>query len=227
MMPKWGCGGISVMAALILWAGQAGAQDAAIGRISYGDTVEPGAAICTGALVAPDLVLTARHCLESVQATPATVRFAAGFAQGQSAALGQGAEVILSADPVTADRANDVALLRLKAPIAAEVVTPLPMADPALPCWLPQFSMIAYRRDAPERAERQARCALLATLPGILALSCPVVSGNSGAPILAWDGTDWQILAVMVASSTGGQAHSLAAVLPLDLLARIKAPVLP
>ena len=91
MKPKRAFGAISGLAWLILCAGQLAAEMAplAIGRISYGDTIEPGAAICTGALVAPDLVLTARHCLESLQASPARVRFAAGLADGQSAALGQ------------------------------------------------------------------------------------------------------------------------------------------
>ena len=146
-----------VAALLIVMAGRAVAQDApaAIGRISYGDTLQPGAAICTGVLVAPDLVLTARHCLEGSQKTPETVHFAAGFAQGQSAALGRGAEVILSGAAVSQERANDAALLRLTAPMAAGTVAPLSLADPAFPCWPPQFSVIAYRRDAPARAERQ------------------------------------------------------------------------
>ena len=216
-------------ALLILVAGHAAAQDAplAIGRISYGDTLRPGAAICTGVLVAPDLVLTARHCLEGFGATPATVHFAAGFAERQRAALGQGAEVILPEAAVTTNRANDVALLRLKAPMAADLLTPLSQADPALRKWLPLFSVIAYRRDAPEPTVRRDDCKLLTTLPGILALSCPVVSGNSGAPVLAWDGTDWRIIGVMVASTNGGQVQSLAAIVPPDLRARMQAATQP
>lgn len=172
----------------ILMAGQGGAQEAplAVGRISYGDALASGGAICTGVLVAPDLVLTAGHCLASAKGTPGTVRFAAGFDEGRSIALRQGAEVILSKAEVSKTRANDVALLRLDTPIAADLVTPLPLADPALARLLPQFSVIAYRRDAPDRAERQDDCVLRATLPDVLALSCPVVSGNSGAPALAW-----------------------------------------
>ena len=129
--------------------------------------------------------------------------------------------MILSAAPVAANRANDVALLRLKTPITT--VVPLPLADPAFPCWVPQFSIIAYRRAAPERAARQDNCGLLARGRGVLALSCQVVSGNSGAPVLAWDGSGWQGLAVMVAAMSGSQGQALAAVVPQDLLARIKA----
>lgn len=214
---------------LMLVAEQSPAQEAplAIGRISYGDAPAAGAAICTGALVAPDLVLTAGHCLQDAGSAPATVLFAADFAEGRSPAVRRGAEVILSAAAVTKDRANDVALLRLEAPIAADVVAALPIADPALARWTDDFTLIAYRRDAPDLAMRQDDCRLLATPPGVLALSCPVVSGNSGAPVLAWDGTDWRIVAVMVAALSGSAVQSLAALVPPDLLARITPPVQP
>lgn len=216
-----------ILLAVIL-AGQGGAQDAplAVGQISYGETLVPGAAICTGALVMPDLVLTASHCLRGSQAAPASVRFAMGFAD-RNPTVRQGAEVILSGAEVSKDHANDVALLRLQTPIAADVVAALPVADPALGRWADGFTLIAYRRDAPDLSHRRDDCALLTTLPGILALSCPVISGNSGAPVLAWDGTDWQIVAVIVASSSGSAVQSLAATIPPDLLARITQSVQP
>ena len=213
----------------VMLAGQGGAQDAplAVGQISYGETLVPGAAICTGALVMPDLVLTAGHCLRGSQGAPASVRFAAGFADGRSPTVRQGAEVILSGAKVSKDRANDVALLRLQMPIAIDLVAALPVADLALARWVDGFTLIAYRRDAPDLSLRRDDCTLLTTLPGILALSCPVVSGNSGAPVLAWDGTDWQIVAVIVASSSGSAVQSLAATIPPDLLARITQSVQP
>jgi protease YdgD len=220
---------VGLIALLVMVAGQAVAQDAppAVGRISYGDSLKPGAAICTGVLVAPDLVLTARHCVVGSQAHPATVHFSAGYAEGKSAALGRGAEVILSSEAVAPNRANDVALLRLQTPVGRQRVAPLSLGSADLAKWLPQFSLIAYRRDAPELAERQDNCALMADFPGILALNCPVVSGNSGAPLLAWNGTEWQVFAVMVAAYDFGQVHSLAATLPDDLLARIQVEALP
>ncbi|QCO55873.1 trypsin-like serine protease [Pseudorhodobacter turbinis] len=215
---------IGLGALLIGAAGQVAAQEvpSAIGRISYGNTFRSGSAICTGVLVTPDLVLTARHCLARSQARPGMVQFAAGYSAGRSVVTGRGAEVILSTADVTASMANDVALLRLASPVPMDLVAPLPLASPDAGPPSAPFNLFAYRRDTPEQAERQDDCALLTTAPGVLALSCRVVSGNSGAPVLAKDGEAWQIHAVMVASSRGGQVHSLAALVPPDLRARIE-----
>ena len=82
-------------------------------------------------------------------------------------------------------------------------------------------------RDAPLQPERKKDCALLLALPDMLALSCAVVSGNSGAPVLLSDGGGWCVAAVMVASTSGGGVKSLAARIPIDLQARIAPPPQP
>ncbi len=62
----------------------------AVGRISYGDTLVPGAAICTGVLVAADLVLTAGHCVRGAADDPSSIRFEAGWRNGHPAIQGRG-----------------------------------------------------------------------------------------------------------------------------------------
>ncbi len=47
-------------------------------------------------------------------------------------------------------------------------------------------------------------CHTLATRHGLLGLDCPVVSGNSGAPLLQRTEWGWQVVATMVASSSTG-----------------------
>lgn len=197
----------------------------AVGRISYGTAEpKPGAAICTGTLVAPDLVLTARHCLEKAKGNPGNVRFEPGLTGPRHSALGQGAEVILPEAAVTPDRGNDAALLRLAAPIPAEAVTPLPLATSAQALQAASYSLFDYRRDAPDQPEPGRTCRHLGDHPGVLALSCPVVSGNSGAALLIAQDGGWRVAAVMVATVGGEPVHALAALIPEDLQRRIPPP---
>jgi hypothetical protein len=93
------------------------------------------------------------------------------------------------------------------------------------------MAFAAFRRDAPDAPAPLAPCLRLA-LPAAAAgdpggalvpLDCPVVSGNSGAPVLARGAAGgWQVAAVMVAGGGGG-ARAWAVRVPADLRARIAA----
>lgn len=192
----------------------------AVGRISYGIAFQPGAAICTGALVASDLVLTAAHCVRSFVSNPSAIRFDAGLNKGQVIENRRGAKVVLPETPAEASDpiSSDAALVVLDEPIPADRVTPLAVADPESE----YFTMVAYRRDSPEIPYRTDMCDVLAAEQGRLALTCPVVSGNSGAPLLHWNGAYWEVTAIMVASDIG-PARSWAIQIPLSLLKRINA----
>lgn len=209
---------------LLLLAGAQGIRaegiPAAVGRISYGAAPVPGAAICSGALVAPDLVLTASHCLRAAAADPASVRFDAGWDGGRPAEQRRGAEVILLEGTPAAGMvglAEDVALLVLDAPFPSAAVAPLPLMDPAGST----FTLIGFRRDAPNQPPHRDICETVASATGLLGFDCAVVSGHSGAPLLARDGTGWRIVAVMVAASRGGPVRSWAVLPPAALRLRI------
>ena len=215
--------------ALALVTGQTGrAEDipAAVGRISYGDTLLPEAAICSGLLVAPDLVLTAAHCVRSAAETPETIRFEAGWSGTHPAASRRGASVILGGGaeaPGLLGLLSDVALVVLDAPFPPDAFPPMPLAAPSAAV----LTLIGFDRMAPERPILRDDCQSLRAPLGLVALDCRVVSGNSGAPVLERDSTGWRAVAVMVASSEDGPVRSWAVVPPPTLRLRIPAVATP
>lgn len=183
----------------------------AIGRITYGETARPGGAICSATLVAPDLILTAGHCVRD--ADPQAVKFSAGYSHGRGVAEARGLSVIRPAGRM--GLAADVALVRLDRAIPGNVVVPLPLALRQTTA----LRMIAYRRDAPEQRGDQD-CRVVVQYATSLGLRCPAVSGNSGAPLLQRTEDGWQVVAVMVAQDRQNRIVRSYAVLPSDDLAQ-------
>ena len=183
----------------------------AIGQITYGSPPSPGATICTGTLVAPDLVLTAGHCVTGTAEkplAPAEIRFA------------QVREVIRSG---LAGLPGDMALLRLATAIGPSAAVPIALSDG----WGAEraFTMLGYRRDAPERPVANSGCRLITAESALLGLGCTVVSGNSGAPLLVWRGGSWQLVAVLVAQSrVPGPIRAIAVIPDPGLRAHIPPP---
>ena len=230
-----GCAGLALLATVAVGED----TPSAVGRISYSEVLQPGAAICSGVLVAADLVLTAAHCVRGAVADPAGLRFDAGWTDGHPAGRRRGRAVILAAEgvpPGLAGLAQDVALIRLDSAFLPAEASPLPLAAAAPG----MFVLHAFARTPPDAVPKHpapaeaaasaeaARdhpapalpCAVLATRPGLLGLDCAVVSGNSGAPLLQAAGAGWHIVAIMVASGRG-PVRSWATLPPPPLLSHI------
>lgn len=193
----------------------------AIGLVFYGAL--PKGAICTGTLVAPDLVLTAGHCVKE-NSDMATLHFAAGWRDGVAIAMRAARGVVLAETAAGAARtlADDLALIILDRPIPEGEITPLPLSKANI--LAEGYSFFGYRRDLPGFLGRDDTCELAGLPQGTLLLKCVAISGNSGGPLLIRQSGRWVLAAVMVARAKGGQAQSYA-VMPNDALRRrIAAP---
>ncbi|MEM9707327.1 MAG: trypsin-like serine protease [Pseudomonadota bacterium] len=178
---------VSTLATLA--AGGAGADPAelaAVGRLDLG-----GSAACTGTLVAPDLVLTAGHCLTKSRADGGDapqIRFLPGRSPDHPPPeLVPGTEIAVhpifgfGIGPGEARIAFDLGLLRLDRPVSEEVARPIPLG--ALP-ELESPLFIAGYRGGRGSVARQRRCDVIEANHAVAALGCEVDRGESGSPML-------------------------------------------
>ncbi|KMW58477.1 Trypsin domain protein [Candidatus Rhodobacter oscarellae] len=152
-------------------------------------------AMCTGALIAPDLVLTAAHCLydpySGRSVRPRKIRFEAGLTGGNAKA----ARSVIKAVEHPSYRHNhggandpsvDIAILKLDSPISGAEIQPF--ATDARPEKGDALGVISYthlRRDTPLW---QHPCDVLAKKGDVLVMNCEVDFGASGAPVFAVQG---------------------------------------
>ena len=175
----------------------------AIGLISY--NLAATGSICTGTLVAADLVLTAAHCVAKlgVPFAPDDIYFFAGWRDGKSLASRRGTAIYLAkgAEQKRWSMKSDMALVVLDTAIPASVAAPLPLASDAAVVGTADF--IGYRRDARQFAHLAEACLAIDGDKPVIGLGCSVVTGNSGSPVVQKSASGWQIAAVIVSYGTG------------------------
>ena len=202
----------------------AGQDWQAVGRLNLG-----ARGFCTGALIAPDLVLTAAHCLydkdTGARIDDRDIEFLAGWRNGRAEAYRGVRTSVPHPDYIysgaeSLDRvAFDLALIALDQPIRLPQITPF--ATDVRPGRGDTVGVVSYAQDRAEAPSLQETCHVLDRAPEIVVFSCDVDFGSSGAPIFAL--RDGQVKIVSVVSAKAdveGKRVALGSVLTntLDVL---------
>ena len=176
----------------------------AVGRLDLN-----GVGFCTGALIAPNLVLTAAHCLYDKRTKkridPENIEFLAGWRQGRASAYRYVRRALVHPSYVydgqlSAERVrNDVALLELQHPIRNTTVTPFQTTRQ--PRQGDEVGIVSYAHDRAEAPSLQEVCEVKARQQGVLVMTCDVDYGSSGAPVFAFENGTPKIVSVVSAKA--------------------------
>lgn len=167
----------------------------AVGRVNLA-----GQGFCTGALIAPDLVLTAAHCLFHPRSgrllPPDRMHFVAGQIRSTWLADSGGAAHAFVGD-WRKDRRNDVALLRLENPLKGDGIHPYSVGQNTGD----QVVLASYGKGRAFALAVQDSCAVTQKRQGVLLLDCLAAQGTSGAPVFVRN-ADGALTVVAVISAT-------------------------
>ena len=192
-----------ILLAFLAMTGAAWAQDGQLTSLQTGEDARgweavgrldiDGKGFCTGALIAPDLVLTAAHCMfdrdSGLAIDPARMQFLAGLRNGRALAYRDVRQALTLPEYVHTGAVGaltsryDLALLQLTQPIRSTEITPFDVvssdgigADVAV---------VSYAADRAEAPSLQQVCGVLGQQDGVIVLACDVDFGSSGAPIFS------------------------------------------
>jgi V8-like Glu-specific endopeptidase len=215
LLPQVDSGG--ALRPLATMAGARGYE--AVGRLDH------DRGYCSATLIADDLILTAAHCLfddRGRRIAEARFTFRAGLRNGHAVA-----ERAVAASHVPAayrpGRTDDIdgvsadlALLELDRPITLAQVQPIRAGGDLGPRDV--VTIVSYGRDRDEFASIEEDCRALRREGEVIVMSCSVVEGSSGAPVLRRTPSGLEVVAVVSATGRIGDVSASFAVAAPTLL---------
>jgi protease YdgD len=186
---------------------------------AVGVILRDGRGTCTGALIAPDLILTAAHCVggPGPESDPSVVRFRTGAYPGLTPVESPASRIVIhplyprdgETSGLERRTGYDIALVRLAAPVPETAAAPLAVAsDPVLGN---RLLIAGYRGGHGERA-RERTCPVIGASDRMIQMGCDVRSGESGSPVLQHGPDGLSVVGVLSArAEEGPQKFAIAA----------------
>ncbi|WP_424928472.1 trypsin-like serine peptidase [Amaricoccus tamworthensis] len=175
----------------------------AVGRLNVS-----GTRFCTATLIAPDIVLTAAHCVfhpKTGKKVPVSeFRFVAGWRKGDYAARRRVADAqslpgFVPGVPALDGVEHDLAVLRLRSPIPDNRAKPLGVTLPSRRG--SSMTLVSYDHHRANAPSIRDTCLLMRVERAKAVTDCTIIEGASGAPVLVQRDGNW--LVAGVASAMG------------------------